>query len=147
MGDMRGLDGIENDFGYGSKAYLEPGVYALEVNKAWYDERRTDGAPYVVAEFVVLESTCASRPVGSITTKYFDLRPENPGRGSLREFVATIYGAPVDKVGKEEIKLALSEAQPLAGKKIRASATEGTSKKGNKVTNVEWIAYEKKKAA
>ena len=135
---MRGLDGIENEEPRSARAYILKGAFELAVTKAIYKETRKGGTA-VIIDFEIVTSTNEARPVGTTTTRYFDLGAERSGRGEVRDCIAKLYGAELSEVTGDVIKLAVSEKQPLIGKRVKCIATVTATKSGGEWTHCDWI--------
>lgn len=123
--------------------YLLPGVYLLEVDNLKQGQAR-DGRSFVVAEFKVLESSEPARPIGSKVSwmVMLDKKYEETALGNIKAFLSTLTATPEHEVDAPGVEMAFSAANPCAGFKIRASASNiKTKARGVDFTKVAWMPF------
>ena|SRR5579885_1275578 len=120
--------------------YLLPGIFLVEIQRCKSDVTRRGIGNYIV-EFRIVESTCADRAVGSTASWYQGLDKEGVF-GRIKSFLMAVNGVEEHELSDDEWEKAaeesVSEANPLAGARVRVQVTEATSKAGKKVHNHAW---------
>ena len=120
--------------------YLLPGVYRLEIVAVKTLRTRT-GKDGFVAEFKVLESSNAQRLPGS-SCSWMVTFDKEPAMGNVKQFLATVLGAEMEQITEAVAEAACSEQNPLAGKIVRCSAVEITTKAQRQFTKVKFLKDE-----
>jgi hypothetical protein len=117
--------------------YVLPGVFRFEIQKCKSGHTRAQ-VPFFVAELAVLESNNPERPVGS-SCSYMVTLDKEPALGNIRHFCAVACGSDIEEVGEAEVEAIVAENNPLAGVKIRCSAVNITTKKGQPFTKCKFL--------
>lgn len=111
----------------GSGVYFEPGAYLVEAvcNKTIKSRK---GDNFFVAEFIILESTVADRPVGTSVTWMCAIDPDDAEKypmqmGNIVQYAAALTGVSTDDVTEKDLEDLCASENPGAGLKVRANAT------------------------
>lgn len=123
--------------------YFLPGTYELECVAVKTGKTREGDRPFFVAEFTILSSSNPERPVGTSVSymvmldKYLET-----ALGNVKQCVAALFNVAevdVDEAGVEE---AIGPSNPAKGAKVKASATNIKTKKGDDFTKVVFTPIE-----
>lgn len=137
MGLFSGVDKAKHNSG---GVFFEPGSYDLEcrVNKTG---KTREGRPFFVAEFTILTSTNATRPVGT-SVSYMVMLDKNleTGLGNIKHYVGALFDIPEDEVDETGVEKLVAADNPGAGLKVKASATMIKTRKLADFTKVEFSA-------
>jgi hypothetical protein len=121
MGLFSGIGSAKSN---GGGVYFLPGIYTLECKACKTGETREGKKPFFVAEFTILESTNPDRPVGSTVSwmvmmdKYLET-----ALGNIKQCAAALFGIPETDVDEAGVEALISAANPAAGIKVKAEAT------------------------
>lgn len=126
--------------------YLLPGDYKLKVREVKNGTASSQGWDFFLAEVEVVESTNPDRPAGSICewmVAFKNPQYNDTYLGNVKNFLWAVFNGFDPSVTPDQITgkvwaLAVSEAQPLRGKTVQASAVEKEKKyaKGESFTRV-----------
>lgn len=132
--------GIKDAKASGASAYLEPGVYLLEV-LALKTGKARDGRNFFVAEFKTLESSNDGRPAGSVQAwmVMLDARYMETSLGNIKSFLATLMSIPASEVDEAGVEMAVSADNPCAGMQVRCSAVNIKTKNQKDFTKATWL--------
>jgi hypothetical protein len=121
--------------------YLLPGKYALEC-RANKSSKTRDGREFFVAEFSILESSNAERPVGTAVS-FMVMLDKNleTALGNIKGYVAGLFGIPEAEVDEAGVEQLITAENPGQGMKVRAIATNIKTRAGKDFTKVIWEAY------
>ena len=122
--------------------YFVPGTFLLECRSCKSGSTRNGNKPFFVAEFTILESSSPDRPVG--TTMSYMVMLDNyleTALGNVKGCAAALFGIPESEVDEAGIELMISDQNPTAGMKVRASATNIKTRKGSDFTKVVFSPY------
>lgn len=138
------FDDIDDATPSSGGVYFEPGNYLVEVTLCKRGKTRQQ-KPFFVAETIILLSDNPRRRPGSRCSWMVMLdNPESPALGNVRQFCATASTAatgetvPLSAMKKAEVLEIVSERNPLAGVRLRASAHNIETKKKAEFTVVDW---------
>jgi hypothetical protein len=133
--------GIKNAKFSDGGVYLLDGVYRLEVQALKMIEVRVGKRKAFVAEFKILESSNPARLKGSSVT-WMVMMDLDAALGNIKNFMESLIPG-LDQVSEEEFETAcdesVSEANPLKGHNVRASAWTIKTKKGGDFTKVKYM--------
>lgn len=116
--------------------YFVPGSFDLEC-RANKSSITRDGRAFFVAEFTILSSTSPDRPVGTVMSWMVMLDKNlETGLGNIKQYVSSLYGLAEHEVDEAGVEALVAADNPGAGIKIRASATNITTRKGTPFTKV-----------
>lgn len=127
--------------------YFLPGTYALEcrVNKVG---KTREQRPFFVAEFTILESSNAERPVGtSVSLMVMMDKNLETALGNIKGYVAALFDMPELEVDEAGVEALIAAGNPGAGLKVRAIASNIKTKALKDFTKVQFEPYEKTKTA
>lgn len=110
-------------------AYADAAHYALEVESFRFGNAREIG-DYVAVDFLVLESDNPANPVGSRAAWMVQVRNDYFAQ-DMSKILACAMNKGYKDVGPVDGAAACSTAQPLTGKRLRATATHRKNKKKN----------------
>jgi hypothetical protein len=123
--------------------YFQPGVYLVEIKKAFFKESRK-AAVLLIVECSILESDCAERPAGSDVTWTCNMSLDS-GPGNCKAFIAATAGIPSDdtkriddEVTDEVMDSLFGEDNMLGGMRMKVQATDVDTKAGGKFTKLFW---------
>jgi len=121
--------------------YVLPGVYRCEILKCVYMKTRKGQDAFIV-ELKVLESTNKDRLPGS-TMSWMVTLDKEPALGNIKQFLSEACETNMDAITEQVVEACIAEngpqPQPLAGRMVRCSATEITTKANRPFTKVKWI--------
>lgn len=127
----------------GGGIYFLPGTYALEC-RANKTGKTREGREFFVCEFTILESSNPERPVGTSVSMMVMLdKYLETALGNIKGYIAALYDVPEDEVDEAGVEELVSAANPGAGIKVRAVASNTKTKKGGDFTKVQFEPYEK----
>ena len=129
--------------------YLMPGLHLIEVLKVKQGQTRQH-RPYFVVECKIVESTNQKEhPIGT-DASWMVMLDQDAAMGNIKHFVSVASQTPIDDVQAADAEDACSEANPLAGIRLRAIAVNiKTKKSGYKddFTKVKFASPESMSAA
>lgn len=131
-------DGKFNDGG----VYLLQGVYVLKIKSCKQIQARA-GWDGFVAEFEIIESSHQERLPGSTVSWMVKISKayEETAMGNIAHFLSTAAGCRIEQITEEVAEVMTSDKQPLAGRIVRATATDIKTKKGDPFTKVKFDTY------
>lgn len=118
--------------------YVLPGVYLFDIIAVKTLRTRTMKDAFV-AEFSVVESSNPQRLPGS-SCSWMVTFDKEPAMGNVKQFLATVLAATMEQITEAIAEAACSEANPLAGKRVRCSAVEITTKANRPFTKVKFLS-------
>lgn len=123
--------------------YFLPGKYALEC-RANKTGKTREGREFFVAEFTILESTNAERPVGT-SVSFMVMMDKNleTALGNIKGYIASLFGIPEAEVDEAGVESLITAENPGQGMKVRAVASNIKTRANKDFTKVIWEPYEK----
>lgn len=119
-------------------AYLLAGQHLFEI-KALKQPPKLRAGDCFIAELKVVESTNPNHEVGqSVSWVRNVTKHKEMALGDIKAFLAAVAGIPEEAVDKKGAELAVSEAQPFAGRFIRCEAWNVKTDAGNDFTKTRW---------
>ena len=118
--------------------YLLPGGYTLDVDvlKLMKTRKAKDMA---IAEFTVVESNVKERPVGSKPSHTFNFTDHEAALGNFKNLLSALFNIPEEDVDEAGAEQAVSTDNPCKGMRVRAEASQITTKAGKPFTKVQWF--------
>lgn len=128
--------GIKNAKASQGGVYFEPGAYRLKVSKISQGKTR-ENRPFFVAEFVILQSNCDKRPIGT-SMSWMVMLDKNldTGLGNIKAFMAALFNISPDEVDEAGVEEATSAENPCQGKEVSAVATQIKTRANKDFTRV-----------
>ena len=134
--------------------YLNPGDYTLKIVNCLTKQTQKSGEGFIV-EFEVLESTNPLHAVGSKCTWFQGLKNVQVSLGAIKEFLAAVYGYPLNRPEYkarfeaemnpqlEAIAAAASDGRNiLAGQIVKVNTTMVTTQQNKPFTRHTWTPYQ-----
>jgi len=120
--------------------YLKTGVFALEIQAVKYLRTRT-GKDAFVAEFKIEESSNTELPVGGLVSWMVTLDKE-PALGNIKQFLSSAIPCDEGSIDESVVEYAIGKDNPMAGRKVRASAINIKTKAGRDFTKVKYMRHD-----
>lgn len=118
--------------------YVLPGVYKVAVTACKHIKTRKGQEAFVV-EMLVQESNNPERMPGS-SMSWMVTMDKEPALGNIKQFLKTILEAEEDQIDESVVLYAVDEKEnPLAGKEVRISATNITTKSNRPFTKCKFM--------
>lgn len=134
------FSGIEDATVMQGGVYLLPGKYTLRIEACKIGKSRK-GEEFFVAEFTILSSSNAQRPVGS-RCSWMVMRRFDSFLANVKGFIAAALSCTEDEVTSQVSEGIVGPEQPLTGSLIEAQAVEIMTKKNLPFTKTQFFSAE-----
>lgn len=121
--------------------FFLPGNFVVEVLKCKSGTTRKK-VDFFLAEVRILQSSNPERPVGSKVTWFVSIVPDTSALGNIKNFIAVASDIDEKEVDDAGAEMVVSDAQPLNGTLLRASAVNLKTRADRDFTKVSWEKYE-----
>lgn len=133
---MSNFSGIEKATVMQGGVYPVPGAYTLKINQVKEGKTRHK-EDFFCAEFEVIESDAADRPVGT-PMSWIVMYKHDSALNNIKSFFAAAAQLPAETITEEVSLKFIGEKQPLAGRVVKAIATNVKTKSGGDFTKMVW---------
>lgn len=121
--------------------FFVPGNYVVEILKCKSGTTRKK-VDFFLAEARILQSSNPDRPVGSRATWFVSIILDTSALGNIKNFIAVASDIDEKEVDDAGAEMVVSDAQPLNGTILRATAVNLKTRAGKDFTKVSWEKYE-----